>query len=380
MRFYKTNGTMKRMMKWTGLAGLILMLAACEAIEDTENNANERVRQIPVETITIQPGSFEEFIRVGGVTEAVRDAQISAESSGRIQSVVERGTVLRQGDVIAEMDDRLSRAQHQAAKTVFELADDTYRRMRTLYEDEVISTQDYLNAQAQRDQARAQLDQAEKQLQDAHIQAPFDGRVEERFVRSGELINPGMPVVRLVDINPIRITAGIPERFVGEISEGSLVQTQFRALEIPRFETQITYAGNVIDSATRTYPVEIELENLDGRIKPEMVVDLRVKRRTIEDAVIIPRTAVIRDETGLFVFLVVEENGVKVADLVPIRTGSTVGSLVEVVDGLNEGDEVVISGISLLSIGDRLNILNNTDSDSKARSLQRQEFSRSSIE
>lgn len=349
---------------------LLSMLAACETGEENDQNENT-IRMIPVETIKIVPEPFDDFIRVSGIVEALDDATISAESSGRIQSIVERGHFVNSGDLIATMDDRLNRAQYEAAKTSFELAVDTYNRLQPLHADSIISTQDFLSARAQRDQAKAQLDQAEKQLFDSSLEAPFSGRVEERFVNSGELISPGMPVARLVNTEHVRITAGIPERYAGQIVENNPVVVRLRSYDGSTRESTISFVGNVIDSTTRTFPIEIELNNIEGNIKPEMVVDLHVKRKTIDNAIIIPRTAIVRDEQGTNVYVAREDDGEKVAELVPVTTGTALGSVIEIYNGLQKDDEVVISGMSTLTSGDHLNVLGTTDSNEKARDLQR---------
>lgn len=349
------------------------VLAACDFEQETvQNTDQERTRLVAVETITVVRDSFEDYIRVSGVVEAIEDAMISAESSGRLIEIANLGDSFEKNDVIARMDDRLIRAAHQAAKTQFELAEDTYNRLVVLYADSIISTQDYNNARAQRDQAHAQLDQVTKQLEDASITAPFNGRVEERFVRAGELINPGMPVVRLVNTERVKVSAGVPERFSRDIRENTPVRLAFQSNSNMHRDSRISFAGNIIDPDTRTFTIEVEMDNTDGIIKPEMVVDIHVRKTTVENAIVIPRTAVIRDETGTNVFVSRIENGRKVADLVAVRIGVASGPVVEVLDGIEEGDEVVVQGISNLSIGDRLNVLNNVKSNKQTRELQLQ--------
>ncbi len=328
------------------------------------------MRTVASETIIITPDHFDDFIRVSGVIEAIEDATVSAEVSGRVLSIANRGQVVQEGEVIARFDDRLIQAQYQTAKTGYELAQDNFERLRSLYEESIISTQDFNNARAQRDQAKAQLDQAEKQLQDSAIEAPFTGRVEERFIQRGELVSPGMPVVRLVNTSKARVVTGIPERFSSEISEGSNAEVTIRSLPGEVRTSTISHAGNVIDPDTRTFAAEIELDNRDNLLKPDMIVNLRVQRTTLEDAIIIPRTAVLRNEVGVSVFTAVEEEGHKVARLVNIRTGQSSGALIEVTEGLERDDEVVISGMSNLSEGDRLNILNTETSSERAERLK----------
>lgn len=349
---------------------LTLLFVSCSGESFENEPENNGVRLMPVETVTIETGRFEDYIRITGTVEAVEDAMISSESSGRILSIRDRGDRVSRGDVLAQLDDRMIRSQYNAAKTGFELADDTFNRLEALYADSIISTQDFRSARAQRDQARAQLELTEKQLRDARIEAPFSGRIEDRMVQTGELVNPGMPVMRLVNTERVRILTGIPETYSGEITEGSEVIIHFSSLGLEPRESRITYAGNVIDPDTRTYTVEIELNNSDERIKPDMVVDLQVKRRTLEDVIIIPRTAVIRDEQGTSVFRSKSENGTKMSELVRVTTGPTSGALVQILEGLNQGDEIVVTGMRTLSIGDELNVLFTESSLERAVKLR----------
>lgn len=347
------------------------LFTACNSENEEVENENNGVRLMPVETVTMVSGDFDDFIRLSGTVEAIDDATISSESSGRILSISSRGDLVRRGDVIARLDDRVIRAQYDAAKTAYELADDTFNRLESLYADSIISTQDFRSARAQRDQAKAQLELTNKQLLDSQIAAPFDGRVEERFVRSGELVNPGQPVVRLVNTDAIRILAGIPERFSGEITEGSEVEVNIRSLSIEPIVTRVAYAGNVIDPDTRTFTIEVELDNSEGIIKPDMIVELQVNRSTLQDVLIIPRTAVLRDEEGSSVFISRIENGAKFAELVNVTTGMSSGPIIQIINGLEEGDEVVVLGMRSLSIGDQLNIIQTETSLERAVKLSR---------
>lgn len=347
------------------------LMSACSSENEEVENETNGVRLMPVETVTMVNGDFDDYIRLSGTVEAIEDATISSESSGRILSISNRGDLIRRGDIIARLDDRVIRAQYDASKTAFELAEDTFNRLESLYADSIISTQDFRSARAQRDQAKAQLELTNKQLLDSEIKAPFDGRVEERFLRTGELVNPGQPVVRLVNTDDIRVLAGIPERFSGQITEGSEVEVNIRAIGIAPIESRVTYSGNVIDPDTRTYTIEVELDNSEGIIKPDMIVELQVNRSTLQDVLIVPRTAVLRDEEGSSLFISRNENGLKYAELVRVTTGMSSGPIIQILDGLEVGDEVVVSGMRSLSIGDQLNVIQTETSLDRAVKLNR---------
>ena len=348
---------------------LAVLLAGCDEPNGNGENNGERVREIAVETITLTPDRFDDFIRLTGSVEAVNDAVISAEASGQILRIADRGQRVSRNAVIARLDDRMLEANFRAAKAGFDFAQETVQRLEPLYADSIVSVQDFRAALTERDARRAQLDQAERALAHAEIRAPFGGRVEERMVRTGELINPGMPVVRLVNTDRVRIKAGVPERFSAEIREGSEAIVNLRSYGGGEMNSTVTFAGNVIDPDRRTFIVEIEMENPNGIIKPEMVVNLQLKRRAIEDALIIPRTAIIRDEGTENIFVAREQNGYSVAELVEIRTGTATGALIEVLEGLQAGDVVIVAGMSALSVGDRLNVIRNETSAERAQRL-----------
>lgn len=362
---------MNTVIKISSLILLAFTLVSCDQGEENgEQNGTNGARLMPVETVIIEPDNFNDFVRTTGTVEAIEDAMISSETSGRILSIKDRGERVQKGGVIAQIDDRLIQAQYEAAKTGYELAEDTFNRFESLHADSIISTQDYNSARAQRDQARAQLNQVEKQLQDSKIEAPFSGRIEERFISTGELINPGMPVVRLVNTDLIRVISGVPERYSGEITEGSKVQLNFGGLNGETRESTVTYASNVLDPETRTYAIEVEMRNSEQLIKPDMVVDLLLERRTLENVIIIPRTAVLRNEDGQSVYIASEQDGEKVARLVNVETGSAGGALIQIVNGLSDGDELVVNGVRNLSEGDVLNILNTETSIERAEKLK----------
>lgn len=349
---------------------LAVLITGCDDSNGNGENNGERVREIPVETITLVPDRFDDFVRLTGSVEAISDAVISSEVSGNIVRIADRGQRVSRNGIIARVDDRMLQANFRAAKAAFEFADETLQRLEPLYADSIVSVQDFRAALTERDARRAQLDQAETALSNAEIRAPFAGRVEERMVRSGELINPGMPVVRLVSTDRVRVRVGVPERYSSEIREGSEAIISLRSYGGAELVSEVSFAGSVIDQDRRTYPVEIEMANPEGIVKPEMVVSVQLKRRAIEDAIIVPRTAIIRDEGTENIFVAREVNGHLVSELVEIRTGTATGPLVEVLKGLEPGDVVVVAGMSALSIGDRLNVLRSESSTERSQRLQ----------
>src|SRR5690606_5815600 len=139
-----------------------------------------------------------------------------------------------------------------------DLAADNLKRQEPLYRDSVISALEFENvraghnqAQAQLSQAKAALAQAQQQLRNTSVTAPFSGVVEERLVEKGEQVMPGTPVVRIVNTNLVKITAGVPERYAGDIEIGTPVQVDLASAGIGKRNGRVSFVGSAIDPQSR---------------------------------------------------------------------------------------------------------------------------------
>ncbi len=339
----------------------------------SENNGTAGVRrQVRVETMRLQPSSFEDVIELTGAVGAQNDATVSAQATGTLVYRVPRGTYVGRNGRIAQIDSTLlyasylqTKAQMDAARAQFDLAEDTYKRQEPLFQDSIISAIEFENVRAQRNQATAQLNQAKaimaqirEQLDNTRITAPFGGTVEEYMSDVGEQVAPGMQVARVVNTDRVKVTAGVPERYANDIEKGSQVRVLLDAYGGQEREGEVTFVGRAINVNNRTFPVEIELENKDQVLKPEMVARLFLSRESLSDVIVIPQDAVPLDETGHSVFVVVDDNGTLVAERRSVTLGSSYGGKVVVEDGLYAGDEIVIVGQYNLTEGDAVEVVN----------------------
>ncbi|HUF11446.1 MAG TPA: efflux RND transporter periplasmic adaptor subunit [Rhodothermales bacterium] len=322
----------------------------------------DNVRKVRVETIIVTPREFSEKVQVTGVVDARRDVTISAEAGGRVVEIVELGAAVTQGSVIARFDERLLKSQLEAAEASYQLAEDTFRRQKALYEDSVISALEYENVLSRRDQAAAALEQARKMYADTRLTSPISGRVEERFVEQGELVGTGSPVVRVVDTRRVKVRSGVPERYAAEIAEGARAWIRLPSAGVES-ESRLTFVGRVVDPKSRTFTVEVELENPSAHLKPEMVVDVSIERRSLENALVIPQTALVRDDLGTGLYVVEDDGDQRVASRRTIVTGASFDGMVVIEAGLHGGEEVVIVGQSNLTDGNPVEIVGPVEGD-----------------
>ncbi len=326
-------------------------------------------RAIRVETLVLEPTVFRDVIQLTGSVDAFDDARLSAQTSGTVIAVAPLGTSLRNQATVAQINPLLpesavlqASAIVEAAEAQFGLTRENLTRNEPLFADSVISTIEWEGVQAQYNQSRASLAQAEAALDQARtmlaqtrVVAPFDGTVEEHFVEPGEQVTPGMAVARLINTRRIKVVSGVPERYAADILPGTPVQISFEAYRGKRIDGPVSFVGRAVDPQSRTFPIEIVIDNPDGTIKPEMVARVEVTREIIEDALVVPRAAVIRTENGHIVYLIETREGIPTAvqrDLVP---GPDFGAYV-VATNLQPGDEVIVLGQSRVIDGDRVEI------------------------
>lgn len=328
-----------------------------------------------VSTQVVQPARFAERIELSATVEAPRDATLSARAAGTVRTVAELGARVEKGDTVARLDDGMpraaasqARAQIQSAKAALALARENHRRQKPLFEQQIISALEFERIQSQLAQAEATLGQAkaaresaEEQVGNTRVLAPFDGVVEERFVEPGEQVSPGARVLRVVDAAEVKVKAGVPERYATDIQQGAAVDIRFNAYGIEPRTGTVSFVGHTIDPQTRTFPVEVSLDNADGALKPEMVARLVLTRAVVEGALVVPQNALVRHESGQSLFVVEAGEKGRIAKRVEVEVGARSDGKVVVTRGLAPGDEVVVLGQANLSGGDKVEVTNGND-------------------
>jgi len=341
----------------------VMVLSACVSTEaslpeDVDISA-EFSRVINVEVSPIVTGPFLEEIRLTSVATANQDVMIEAEESGRVVELfADRGDEVQRGDAIAKIDDTILRSQVDQARAASDLATQTWERRERLFEqDQVGSEIAYLEARAAAEQASAILEGLEQRLARTLVRAPFTGILDERHVDVGTMVGPGKAVGRIVDLDPVKVFAGVPERYALDVRVGASAQLQFEALGEDVYTSSIRYVGSTINPRSRTFPIEVEVSNPDAAIKPEMVSSMSITRQEVENAIVVPQDALVRVESGYVAFVAVDRGQVEVAERRELVLGPTRRNLVVVTDGLRPGERLIVTGQKSVADGDRVNVV-----------------------
>lgn len=325
--------------------------------------APEETTIVPVELLTIESVSLDETTDLPGVLEAYRAVDIVSEVSGKTVALYrDVGDRVPAATILASLDKEVltetfnqAEAAFLAAEARFELARIDYGRDSTLFASGDIakavfdaSRMSYTSSMADLKASSAARELTARNLREADIRAPFGGIVARRFCEIGTFLSPGAPVFRIVDIDSLRLVLSVAQRHVARLAPGDKVSMAAEALGNQRYLGEIRSISPEADKQTRTFPVEVILTNPPGRpLRDGLIVRATLILGSHEDAISIPREAIVKRTGGDFVFVVADS----LATRRSVVVGSLIGGRYIIEEGLNPGDQLVIVGAQNLKDG-----------------------------
>lgn len=339
----------------------VLFLGGCDGGSGPPGEpaaAAETRRVINVEVDTLAPRTFTDRIRLSGTVGADRQVTVGSEEGGRVAAILaEKGEKVRRGQALVRFDDELLRAERDEAEAKAALDADQWERRKRLYEEEGIGTEEkYVEARFEADQSKARLDLIEARLLRAVVRAPFDGVLDQRLVEVGSVVSPGQALARIFDLEPLKVTTGVPERYAAQVAPGDRAVVAFAALGDTCGAT-VTYVGAAVEGRHRTFPVEFDLERPVAGAKPSMVAEVTLDLEVHTRAVVVPNQALVRTEEGFTAFVAAAGADGPVARARPVTLGASGGDEVVAASGLEPGDFLIVAGQQHVADGDRLRIL-----------------------
>ncbi|OYW73654.1 MAG: hypothetical protein B7Z37_20675 [Verrucomicrobia bacterium 12-59-8] len=337
-----------------GLSALSFALTGCGKAPAAAPSVEQKaVAAITVKTATAQEVPVPRYLRLTGEITAAQNAAVAADTTGKVvETPVERGTVVKAGDVLVQLDSRtaeLNLAEAEAnvvqAKSKLDLAESEVKRNEPLVQMKAVAATDFARIKADRDGAAASLSAAEarrdmtkKALADATIRAPFDGTVAERFVTAGEYVMANSKVAQVIDLDHLRLLVNVAEPSVGLIRVGQTVEFSVSPYPGEVFTGTVKFIGAAVRAETRDLQVEAEVTNTDGRLRPGLFAEahLTLPKQT---AITIPVNAVRTDGATQKVWVV--ESGQLTERLVEV--GETDKDHIEIRRGVKKGENVVLS-------------------------------------
>lgn len=306
--------------------------------------AEEVLAKVRVDRVSAEP--MINTLTLQGRTLADRKVEIRAEATGLIEAVLaKRGAQVASGTALVriDVDDRMARLDE--ANALLAQRQIEFDAARQLNERGYRADTQLAQSQAALDAARATVEIAELAVSNLTIRAPFDGVVEHRYVEIGDYVDYGDPVAMLVDLDPLRIVGQISERYLGQIAPGRVGSAHLVDGRV--VDGAVSYVGSVADEVTRTFTVEIEIDNAGGQMIEGLTAELTLPIRQVLAHRVSPAVLSLSNEGEIGV-KAVDENGIVLFYPVEILGGTEdliwVGGLPETLDMIVVGQEFVLNG------------------------------------
>ena len=284
----------------------------------------------------------------------------------------ESGQQIAQGDLLIALDASTEKAELAGMRAQTELARQTLKRKRSLRKRGVGSQAELDQAQAEFDNAQAAVAAKRAVINKKTIKAPFAGTVGLRQVDLGEYLAPGTAIVTLQTLTPIYLDFSLPQQRLSKVSQGQSVELTVQGLEPDTFEGKVVAISPKVEVGTRSFSVRAQLPNADAALRPGMFGSVRVVLDDSQEMVTVPQTAISYNPYGDTVFKVVEEKpegggeARLIAKRVNVRTGETRADQIQVLQGVDAGDEVVVAGQLKLTGGNPVKVDNKIRPENKA--------------
>ncbi len=329
-----------------------------------QKSAEQRGRAqppIPVEAVTIKARSWRSEIRSVGSLRAINGVNVANEVAGVVSEVVfESGQRVKRGDVLIRLERDVDQAALAALAAQAQLANETFQRFSELLPSNSVSRSQFDEAQANYHAARANVEQQRAQLQKKTIRAPFGGMLGLRQIDQGEYISAGTAIVDLNMLHPIYADYSVPENKLQQITPGGSIEVRVAAYPDRVFTGEVLAMAPSINESSRTLAVRAQLDNPERILLPGMFADISTLAAESRHVLTLPRTALSYNTYGDFVFKLVKNDQEQlVITRQQVTTGNKRGDEIEIVRGLQAGDQVVATGLQRLRDGQPVRIANN---------------------
>lgn len=349
-----------------GILLLIAVFTACGNMQNEENSNKGVVinkaqpsenQGIAVKVETMVTQNFQHFIEINGSIHAEKDAIVSSETSGQIKRIyVAEGQNVKRGELVVSLNTSIIQSNINEVKTSLEFANSSYEKQAELWKENIGTEMQYLQAKNNKETLEGKLRTLQAQMEMARIKAPFDGVVDEIFAKEGELATPGVRILHLVNISKLKVYGSVSERFLPNIHEGANVLLSFPVYPDYVIKARIYRKSEVINEKSRTFKIEIKLDNEGNKLKPNMISKIRLNDFSSKKAIVVPSQIIKHDYEGSFLYVAEKDGDNLVARKRYVKPGISYENKTMILEGLNENDKVIIVGYNMISPGVSINI------------------------
>jgi len=344
------------MLAVVALSGSSILLTGCkQANSAPAGTTAEAVMAIPVEATLVSRGEISSSYRTTATLEARAEAEVISKVTGIVQTIlVEEGEQVIAGQLLARLDNERQQYSLEREKAELSKLSSELKRMQEMFQRQLISADVYEKLQWQHDALTAAVKTAELALRETEIRAPIEGVISRRYAKTGQLVNQHttQSLFHIVSNKELEAVIHLPEQQLVQARTGQKARLQFAGMT--PFVAELVRVSPVVDAATGTARATLRVDNSQLQLKPGMFAQVQLHYDVKPDALLLPKRALMTTDSIHTVFVIDAENKVQRRT---ISTGYQSDYAVEVLEGLNEGDSIVIAGQSALKDESLVNIV-----------------------
>lgn len=335
-------------------------------LEDKLDLINEKISEINptilksavlVTVDSVAKKDFQHYVTIQSSVQSDEVAKISPEMGGRITSIaVKEGQRVRKGQLLAKVDVSQMEKQLAELETSLSLARDVFERQKRLWDQNIGSEIQYLEAKNQVDRLEKSKETIQNQMSKGHMYAPISGVVEKVLNEVGEIAGPGFPVVQIIDVNDLKVVADLPENYLQAVRRGDKVEIHFPALD-KDIRGKVSLVGQTIDPSNRTFKVEVDIPNSGGLLKPNLLAEMKINDYTIDDVIVVSADLVQQEVGGKnFIYIAEKKDDQIIAQKRYVKLGESGDNQIVITEGLEPNDIILVDGAFNVTSGDVIEI------------------------
>jgi membrane fusion protein (multidrug efflux system) len=325
-----------------------------EIAKDNGTPREEALAYVRAAEVRVEP--FQHFIQVQGTVESDNNILVPAQANGVVKRIIVRqGDRVSAGDLMAELDGAILESSIAELENGLKLAATIYERQARLWDKNIGSEIEYLQAKNNKENLEKKLKTLQEQYRLTKIVSPIDGMVDDVMIKEGEMAAAGRGAIRIVQLSRLKIRAALSENYISRVRRGDPAEVSIPVVNRTLGLT-IDAVSQVIDPNNRTFNIEIRTPAKEGALKPNMLAVVTINDYTNPEALTVPQNVVQRTGNEHFLFVAEKQDGRWVARRRAVTPGETYDNRMEIVDGLRAGDLVISSGFQALADGQPISI------------------------
>lgn len=340
---------MKTLKSWVVLGSLFcvsIVTSSCSTESQSKNVSDEdSTSAIPVEIAKATNGEISAYYSSTATLEAEDEATVVSKVRGMVTEInVEEGNFVNADEVLAQLEDEQLELEAKRAKATMDRLKNELIRKEELFNKNLISAQEFENAKYEYQAQKSEYELAQLKIKNSKIRAPIKGVISDRLIKVGNMINTDQEVFEITDFDPILAVLKVPEHEMSKIEKGQQALLQVDAIKNETFEGKVLRVSPTVNPETGTFEVTVSIRDESKQLRPGMFGRVRIVYDTHNDALMIPKNAVIQED-GMNSVYVIKNS---MAYRRNVKTGYSNGNNIEVLEGLAPSDTVVTIGQSSL--------------------------------